>query len=100
MHHSTSSGAAQRHPPASHNLSASNFLKAEVYRKTLSRIAPHSSVGAELGLAESQYMLGHLYLTGKEVGTNTDEALHWSRLAAKQGHPDRQISLGLMSRAW
>jgi len=47
-------------------------------------------------LAESQYLLGHLYLTGEEIPGDLAEALHWSRLAATQGHSGGQVNLGLM----
>lgn len=52
-------------------------------------------VAADLGLAEAQFALGHLYNEGaKGITQNTLEALNWYKKAAAQKHADALVALG------
>ncbi|PSL50803.1 TPR repeat protein [Salsuginibacillus halophilus] len=42
---------------------------------------------ARLNDADAQVNLGHMLFTGKDVGQDIYEALHWWQKAAEQGHP-------------
>ena len=56
------------------------------YAKTLKELHPL----AEQGLAEAQFILGGMYLNGRGVPQDYDEAVKWFRLATKQWDADRQ----------
>ena len=43
---------------------------------------------ANQGNAEAQYQLGVMYLEGKGVMENADQALEWISIAASQQHPE------------
>ena len=45
---------------------------------------------AEQGLAEAQFILGGMYLNGRGVPQDYDEAVKWFRLATKQWAADTQ----------
>lgn len=51
---------------------------------------------AEKGDAESQFQLGVLYVQGRGVAQDYNEAAHWTALAAEQGHAHAQLNLGWM----
>ncbi len=51
---------------------------------------------AENGDAETQFNLGVMYDTGKEVTQDYAEAVKWYRKAAEQGYANAQSNLGLM----
>lgn len=44
----------------------------------------------------SQFVLGAMYLDGRGIDRNYEEAVRWFQLAAEQGHPSGQLNLGLM----
>ncbi|MFN8923757.1 MAG: tetratricopeptide repeat protein, partial [Sphingobacteriia bacterium] len=50
---------------------------------------------AEQGHANAQYNLGQLYEQGEGVEPSYDQAMHWYRLAAEQGHYTAQSRLEL-----
>lgn len=50
---------------------------------------------ANEGDAESQFMLGRMYETGKQVEKDRTHAVTWYRNAASQGHRDAQYRLAL-----
>ena len=51
---------------------------------------------AEMGRADAQSNLGHMYESGKGVPQDKAEAVKWYRLAAEQGYPEAQLNLGYM----
>ena len=51
---------------------------------------------AEAGVASSQFELGQMYELGKGAAPNIKEAMKWYEMAANQGHPGAQLSLGVM----
>jgi hypothetical protein len=56
---------------------------------------------AEQGVAEAQYKLGVLYLTGEGVLQNHAEAAKWLRKAAEQGYAPGQYNLArLYASGW
>jgi Zn-dependent protease with chaperone function/tetratricopeptide (TPR) repeat protein len=48
---------------------------------------------ARLGDGYGQLMAGKLLWAGRGIAENREEALHWLRKAAAQGHPDAKLSL-------
>lgn len=50
---------------------------------------------ATLGNIEAQYLLGDIYMCGKEVPIDVKKALFWYQKAAIAGHPQAQYALGL-----
>ncbi len=56
---------------------------------------------AEAGDAHAQSSLGDMYLSGRGVERNYDEALKWLRKAADQDDADAKVDLGIMySKGW
>ena len=53
---------------------------------------------AESGNKEAQYHLGYMYQTGIGVNQNSNQALHWYELAAKQGHNSASVQAKVVSR--
>ncbi|HEY6023801.1 MAG TPA: tetratricopeptide repeat protein, partial [Pseudolabrys sp.] len=51
---------------------------------------------ADQGNAEAQYNLGVMYVAGKGVPRNGEEAAKWFRLAGDQGYAPAQYNLGVM----
>ena len=51
---------------------------------------------AEQGDASAQYSLGHMYLMGKEIQKDDDQALYWYMKSAEQGNPYGQFGLGTL----
>jgi uncharacterized protein len=51
---------------------------------------------ADEGNAEAQNKLGSMYLTGRGVPRNFEDAAMWYLRAAEQGHVNAQFNLGLM----
>lgn len=51
---------------------------------------------AELGFAQSQYILGNMYLSGEGVEQNYIEAIEYYRKAAMQGNNTAQCKLNEM----
>ena len=49
---------------------------------------------AEQGIAEAQFNLGVMYVTGQGVPQDNKEAAKWYRLAAEQGVAEAQFNLG------
>ena len=92
--------AAQRHPAASHNLGL-KYYQARGAAKDVDTALRLFHQSAELGLAESQYLLGHLYLTGEEIPGDLAQVAcigrGWRPRKAIQG--DRSISVLCMRAA-
>ena len=78
---------------------SSNYLKGvEAYRAGEYRQAFDAwSLGAYEEDAESQYNLGVLYLEGRGVERNAEQARSWFLRAAQKNHPEAQYNLGHMS---
>jgi uncharacterized protein len=56
-------------------------------------------LSAEQGYAKAQYLVGHMYKTGRVPGgrhVNIKETIRWYRLAAEQGHSYAQYALGVI----
>lgn len=51
---------------------------------------------ATAGRANAQYLMGMMYAEGHHLPQDTELALHWLERAAKQGHLDAQLDLGLL----
>lgn len=51
---------------------------------------------AKRGQADSQFQLGVMYCTGKEISQDLARATQWYRLAAEQGHPYAAHNLAVM----
>jgi uncharacterized protein len=52
------------------------------------------SAGAEQGLAQAQFSIGVMYMEGKGVPQDDQQALDWYRKAAEQGLPKAQYNMG------
>ena len=63
--------------------------------KDIKKAAKLFREAAELGLKESQSMLGHMYSMGKGVPVDAIESTKWYRKAAEQGDAFSQGKLGL-----
>ncbi len=62
------------------------------------RLAPELiRKSAELGYADAQVILGHMYRSGSGVGEDLSEAVKWFKLAADQYHPEAQFYLVYLS---
>ena len=58
------------------------------------RLAPELiRKSAELGYADAQVILGHMYRSGSGVGEDLSEAVKWFKLAADQHHPEARFYL-------
>ena len=68
------------------------FLKSKEY----SRATASFRKAADLGSADAQNELGHLYLRGTGVVQDYKQAIEWFQRSAAQGHPAGQTSLGSM----
>ena len=53
----------------------------------------NSTEAAEGGHAESQFLLGTIYVKGNGVLTNLKTARSWFEKAEKNGHPDAKAAL-------
>lgn len=53
---------------------------------------------ADNGNKEAQYYLGYMYQTGTGVPADRAKALHWYRLAAKNGHGKALILAEVLER--
>lgn len=51
---------------------------------------------ADQGVAEAQYMVGHMYDIGEGVTQDYKEAVKWYHMAADQGNADAQFNIGIM----
>ncbi len=51
---------------------------------------------AEQGVSHAQNALGEMYMYGKGIPQDYNEAAKWFRLAAEQGHRRAQFSLGVL----
>ncbi|MCL6682641.1 SPOR domain-containing protein [Sphingomonas alba] len=51
---------------------------------------------AEKGNVDAAFDLGQAYRLGKGVPADSSQAKHWLEVAAKKGHTDAQVSLGLL----
>jgi serine/threonine protein kinase len=59
-------------------------------KATLSEV----SLAALQGNADAQFQLGQMYAGGLDVKRDKNEALHWFKKAAAQGHASAQLALG------
>lgn len=53
-------------------------------------------IEAEKGNHKAQYNLGVMYINGRGISQDFNEALKWYRLTAEQGNADAQLTLGFM----
>ena len=63
------------------------------------RVPDQLRMAAESGDANSQFLLGSLYIQGREVPENYEEAAKWFGLAAQQGNTGAQSILGFLYTA-
>ena len=64
-------------------------------RKAIDQATVWFEKAAQMGDAESQFMLGVCYMIGKGQNHDPKKAMKWFELAAKQYHPDAQYNLGV-----
>ncbi|GAB6023715.1 hypothetical protein CHUAL_008474 [Chamberlinius hualienensis] len=50
---------------------------------------------AHLGHSHAQHLIGQKYLQGYAVEKNRDQAMHWFKKAADQGHPEASYNLAV-----
>lgn len=65
-------------------------------REAYAEALPALRRAAQAGHTDSQYYLGTLYMAGRGVAVDADEAADWFRLASLRGHPKAQYFLGGM----
>lgn len=61
--------------------------------------ASHYRSSAEAGNSEAQFQLGNLYLLGRGVTKDEQQATHWLEQAASQNHPGAQFALSQQLQA-
>ena len=64
---------------------ARSIFKGEVEERSAVKAAEYLTQSAEGGNQYAQYLLGKLYLLGKDIPQDREAAVRWFTLAAKQG---------------
>lgn len=70
---------------ASHNAAFIYYNGLGAIEKDLKKAAALFLISADVGIVESQMLLGHLFISGEELKVNTEQAYKWFYRAAKQG---------------
>lgn len=71
---------------------AKELIETKDFRKGLRRLDKM----AQEGDAEAQYLMGDIYLTGRQVPLNPRQAVFWLRKAAENGQPDAIFKIGIL----
>ena len=62
-------------------------------KRDLGKMVYNIRISADKRYAEAQYTLGEMYASGDEVVKDREQAIHWLRMAADQGHQNAKIAL-------
>ena len=62
-------------------------------KRDLGKMVYNIRISADKRYAVAQYMLGEMYSSGDEVVKDREQAIHWLRMAADQGHQNAKIAL-------